>query len=237
MRAARVLDMLLLLQRRGRLTAGQLGAALEVSERTVLRDVEALSEAGVPIYASRGSGGGIELLGGFQARLTGLTPDEAEALWLIGRPGIARRLGLGTSARSAGHKITGALPPDLADRADRLDNWFLHDLDDAVRPDELARIASSIRGRRRIELHLAGREPRVVEPLGLVLRAGTWFLVAAGPEVVDLTDLRATRLTTQPFDRPAGFSLPDVWSDAWSGVSRWPPGRADRAQSVSADGM
>jgi predicted DNA-binding transcriptional regulator YafY len=212
MRAARVLDMLLLLQRRRRLTARELAAELEVSERTVLRDVEALSEAGVPIYASRGSGGGIELLDGFEARLTGLTPDEAGALFLIGRPELARRLGLGGPARSATNKIATALPGDLADRAERLDDWFLHDLDDAVRPEELSRIATCIRRRRRIELHLTGHAPRVVEPLGLALKGGDWFLVAAGPEVIDLTTLRATRLTTQPFERPAGFSLAAFWS-------------------------
>jgi predicted DNA-binding transcriptional regulator YafY len=215
--------MLLLLQRRGRLTAGQLGAALEVSERTVLRDVEALSEAGVPIYASRGSGGGIELLDGFQARLTGLTPDEAGALFLIGRPELARRLGLAAPAFSAGNKIATALPHDLADRADGPAEWFLHDLDDAVRPDELARISGSIRRRRRIEVYLAGADPRMVEPLGLVLRGSVWFLVVAGPEALDLTGLHATRLTTQPFERPAGFCLDDFWK-AW-------------VQSVSADGM
>ena len=75
MRAARVLDMLLILQRRGRVTAPDLAAQLEVSERTILRDVEALSEAGVPIFTSRGAGGGIELMDGFETHLTGLTPD------------------------------------------------------------------------------------------------------------------------------------------------------------------
>lgn len=215
MRAARVLDMLLLLQRRGRLTAGELSAALEVSERTVLRDVEALSEAGVPIYASRGSGGGIELLDGFEARLTGFTPDEAEGLLLIGQPQVARRLGLGPPAGRAANKLSNALPQALADRADALRDWFLHDIGDATPPGELARIAGCIRRRRRIELLLDGREPQVVEPLGLVLRAGAWFLVAAGggrPEVVDLARLRATRLTSQPFEAPAGFSLAGFWA-------------------------
>src|SRR4029450_9794705 len=109
MRAARVLDMLLVLQRRGGLTARELGAALEVSERTILRDVEALSEAGVPIYASRGSGGGIELMDGFETRLTGLTPQEAECLFLVGQPQVAHRLGPGGAAGRAGHKPRSAL--------------------------------------------------------------------------------------------------------------------------------
>ncbi|MBK5332446.1 MAG: HTH domain-containing protein, partial [Ilumatobacteraceae bacterium] len=88
MRAARVLDMLLVLQRRGRLTAMQLADALEVSERTVLRDVEALGEAGVPIFTVQGAGGGIELMDGFQTHLTGLTTDEASSLFLVGQPHV-----------------------------------------------------------------------------------------------------------------------------------------------------
>jgi predicted DNA-binding transcriptional regulator YafY len=215
-RAARVLDMLLLLQRRGRLTARELSAALEVSERTVLRDVEALSEAGVPIYASRGSGGGIELLDGFEARLTGFTPAEAETLFLLGQPQIARRLGLGLPARSAANKLSGALPQTLAVRAEGLSDWFVHDSEpwdgELVPAGELARIAGCIRRRRRIELHLADREPDVVEPLGLVLKAGEWHLVTAGLSVIGLASLRATRVTNQPFDPPPGFSLPQFWA-------------------------
>jgi predicted DNA-binding transcriptional regulator YafY len=115
-RAARVLDMLLILQRRGRLTAGELGAALEVSQRTVLRDVEALSETGVPIYATRGAGGGIELMDGFQTRLTGLTQEEAECLFLVGQPQVAHRLGLGATVRSARAKLSSGLPPALAEQ-------------------------------------------------------------------------------------------------------------------------
>ena len=214
-----MLDMLLILQRRGRLTAGELGAALEVSERTVLRDVEALSEAGVPIYATRGSGGGIELMDGFQTRLTGLTAEEAECLFLVGQPEVAHRLGLGATVRSARAKLSSGLPRAFAEQADSLTSWFLHDPDPwsghRIPHGELRRIALSIRRGRRIELYLADRPPSIVEPLGLVLKAGTWHLVirrgtAAG--AVCLDDLRATRLTAQAFDAPPHFSLTDFWN-------------------------
>jgi predicted DNA-binding transcriptional regulator YafY len=216
-RAARVLDMLLVLQRRGRLTARELGAALEVSERTILRDVEALSEAGVPIYASRGSGGGIQLMNGFQTRLTGLTNEEAECLFLAGQPQVAHRLGLGFATRSVRNKLSNAIPTDLAAQAESLSAWFVHDPDPwaghRIPHGELRRIAGSIRAHRRVELNIDQEEPITVEPLGLVLKAGSWYVVVTGggPEqVICLDDLRATRLTTQRFEPPA-FSLGAFW--------------------------
>jgi predicted DNA-binding transcriptional regulator YafY len=218
-RAARVLDMLLVLQRRGRMTARQLSTELEVSERTILRDVEALSEAGVPIWASRGSGGGIELRDGFETRLNGLTPDEARCLLLIGQPQVAHRLGLGAPTRSARYKLGAAIPAALAEQADSLSGWFVHDPDPwaghLIPHGELRRIARSIAGRRRIELQLAGDPPVVVEPLGLVLKAGSWHLVAGGVDgwsVICLDDLRATRLTNQRFEVPQHFSLSRAWA-------------------------
>jgi predicted DNA-binding transcriptional regulator YafY len=210
--------MLMVLQRRGRLSARQLAAALEVSERTILRDVEALSEAGVPIYASRGSGGGIQLMDGFETRLTGLTTDESECLFLAGQPQVAHRLGLGAATRGARNKLSNAIPAGLAGMADGLSTWFVHDPDPwqghRIPHGELRRIARSIRGCRRVELHLADQPPITVEPLGLVLKVGAWHLVVAGDgseRVIGLDDLRATRLTTQPFERPPGFSLAEFW--------------------------
>jgi predicted DNA-binding transcriptional regulator YafY len=211
--------MLLILQRRGRLTAGELAAALEVSQRTVLRDVEALSEAGVPIYAIRGAGGGIELMDDFQTRLTGLTQEEAECLFLVGQPQVAHRLGLGATVRSARAKLSSGLPRAFAEQADSLSSWFVHDPDPwsghRVPHGELRRIAGSIRGGRRVELYLSGRPPCMVEPLGLVLKAGSWYLVvrrgdAAGAMCLD--GVRATRLTAQPFKAPPQFSLIDFWA-------------------------
>jgi predicted DNA-binding transcriptional regulator YafY len=218
MRAARVLDMLLVLQRRGRLTATQLADALEVSERTVLRDVEALGEAGVPIFTVQGAGGGIELMDGFQTHLTGLTTDEASSLFLVGQPHVAHRLGLGAPTRTAMNKLLNAIPPNLAEEAGRLAGWFLHDPDprsgNRIPHGELRRIARSIQHRRKIELTLGHDAPITVRPLGLVLKEGSWNLIALGTSIVDVIcvdQLRATRLTTQLFSPPADFDLGEFW--------------------------
>jgi predicted DNA-binding transcriptional regulator YafY len=218
MRAARVLDMLLVLQRRGRVTAVELADALEVSERTILRDVEALGEAGVPIFTVRGAGGGIELMDGFQTHLTGLTTDEASSLFLVGQPHVAHRLGLGAPTRTARNKLLNAIPPSLADEAGRLADWFLHDPDpwagNRIPHGELRRIARSIQHRRKIELLVGHDAPTTVRPLGLVLKEGSWNLITFGTASVDvicIDQLRATRLTTQLFSPPLDFDLAEFW--------------------------
>ncbi len=219
MRAARLLDMLLVLQRRGRTTARQLAEALEVSERTILRDVEALSEAGVPIFTAPGAGGGIELMDGFRTHLTGLTSDEAMCLFLVGQPRVAHRLGLGAPTRTVRNKLLNALSPTLAADADGLSEWFLHDPDpwsgNRIPHGELRRLARCARRRHEVEITI-GDEPVVrVRPLGLVLKAGSWFLVCSGVDSVDVVcidDLRATRITNQRFTIPEDGSLVDLWT-------------------------
>jgi predicted DNA-binding transcriptional regulator YafY len=219
MRAARLLDMLLVLQRRGRQTARQLADALEVSERTILRDVGSLSEAGVPIRTSPGAGGGIDLIAGFETRLTGLTTEEAECLVLVGQPAVARILGLAAPTRSVQHKLNNAIGVALAGKGDPVSRWFLNDPapwgDERLPLPELRRIVGCIRRCRRIELDLGDRAPVLVDPYGLVLKAGDWHLVAGigdARSVIRLTGLRTTRLTRQRFDPPPDFSLPEYWT-------------------------
>src|SRR6187455_1107093 len=127
MRASRLINLLLLLQTRGQMTAAELAAELEVSERTVHRDIEALSGAGIPVYAERGPHGGVALIEGYRTRLTGMTAEEAEALFLSGLPGPAAELGLGTVMTAARLKVLAALPSELRARANRLVERFYLD--------------------------------------------------------------------------------------------------------------
>ncbi len=218
MRAARALEMLLLLQRKGRMPAHQLAQTLEVSERTILRDVAVLSEAGVPIYTTRGVHGGIELLDGFQTNLTGMTTDEAEAVFLAGQPQVAHRLGLGAPTRTVRTKLLNALAPALAEEAAAIEDWFVHDPDpwsgNQIPHGELRRIARAIRRRRKVEITIDTDPTKTVIPLGLALKAGSWHLIHLNRtafEVINIDNLRATRITKSAFEVPSEFQLADFW--------------------------
>lgn len=226
MRAARLLDMLLILQRRGRVTAPQLALELEVSSRTVLRDVEALGQAGLPVVTHRGVGGGVELLGGFRTQLTGLTAEEAHGLFLAGQLPIAGLLGLAAAARRVREKLLDALGHSLVDEAERLDGWFLIDPGPAAHEpmlrSELPRLAGAIERRLRVELRWAEGVVVAVEPLGLVMAAATgWWLVArrpdppgeGQPELMALAGLAGARITRHRFERPEGFRLGPFWDE------------------------
>src|SRR6478672_5135687 len=184
MRAGRLVSLLLLLQTRGLMTAEQLARELEVSVRTIYRDVEALSEAGVPIYADRGPLGGIRLVDGYRTRLTGLTTQEAEALFLSGLPGPAAALGLGTVVTAARLKVMAALPPELRSRASRLVERFHLDVTGWFHTADpvpfLSTVAEAVWDARRVEIDYE-RGDRVVRrtlgPLGLVLKGGVWYVV------------------------------------------------------------
>jgi predicted DNA-binding transcriptional regulator YafY len=223
MRASRLLSILLLLQTRGRLTARQLAETLEVSVRTIYRDVESLQTAGVPLYGDAGPAGGYQLLDGYRTRLTGLTADEAEALFLAGMPGPAAELGLGAVVAAAQLKLQAALPAELRDRATRIQERFHLDAHgwyyDGDQSPHLAAIADAVWNQRRIQVcYRRWKEPtdvtRILDPYAIVLKGGKWYLVARGGDqvrtyrvhqVLDLTILEET------FERPGDFDLADYW--------------------------
>ncbi|MFF7247302.1 helix-turn-helix transcriptional regulator [Embleya sp. NPDC008237] len=191
MRASRLVSILLLLQTRGRVTAREIADTLEVSVRTIYRDMESLSAAGVPLYADPGHRGGYELLDGFRTRLTGLTTGEAESLFLTGLPTAAADLGLGTAVTAAHLKLMAALPPELRDRAGRIAECFHLDAPAWYGADDhtphLTEVADAVWNRRRLRIrYLRWAEPhentRVVDPYGVVLKAGAWYLVAGHRE-------------------------------------------------------
>ena len=187
MRASRLVSTLLLLQSRGKLTAQQLAAELEVSVRTVYRDIESLSEAGVPVYGDAGPDGGYRLLGGYRTRLTGLSAAEAQALSLAGMPRAAAELGLGTVLATAQLKLQAALPAELRDRTAAISERFLLDAPgwyhDGDTSPYLAAVADAVWNQRRIEVrYRRWTAPtdvtRTLDPHGIVLKAGKWYLVA-----------------------------------------------------------
>lgn len=191
MRAARLIHLVLLLQSRPSLTAAELAERLEVSERTVSRDVQALAEAGVPVYADRGRTGGYRLVGGYRTRLTGLGRTEAEALFLSGVPGALRDMGLADAASAARLKVSAALLPELRGAPDTAAQRFHLDAPGWWRepdaPELLPAVAEAVWGDRRLAVTYRRRPEaaaveREVEPYGLVLKAGVWYLVARVPE-------------------------------------------------------
>ncbi|HEU4426808.1 MAG TPA: HTH domain-containing protein, partial [Pilimelia sp.] len=182
MRADRLLSIVLLLQSRGRQTAGQLAAELEVSVRTIYRDVLALGSAGIPVY---GDSTGYRLVDGYETRLTGLSADEARGLVLAGLPGAAADLGLAEAVTAAQLKLTAALPEALRERAARMrqrfhldaPGWY-HDGDNC---DHLAAVADAVWRQHVIAVRYESWSrvvERRLEPYGLVLKAGKWYLVA-----------------------------------------------------------
>ena len=225
MRAGRLVSLLLLLQTRGRMTAQALADELEVSVRTVYRDVESLGAAGVPIYADRGPAGGYQLLDGYRTRLTGLTGDEAGTLFLAGMPGPAAELGLGSVLAAAELKLRASLPGELADRADRVRERFHLDAPGWFRGDEptphLALVAGAVWDARRLSVrYRRWKTPREVSrtlsPLGVVLKAGRWYLVAGAGEHVTayrVTNILDAEVLDEPVARPPGFDLAAFWRE------------------------
>lgn len=221
MRASRLLSILILLQLRPRMTAPALAREFEVSVRTILRDIDELSAAGVPVYAERGRGGGFRLREGFATRLNGLLGDEAQALPLLGLPGAASELGLGGASQRLRVKLQSALPGDTAALAGRLQARLHVDPLDWYQGGEpaayLPALAQAVLECRRVELgYLSWKGERhwKAEPLGLVLKGGSWYAVMrSGARTMTLKVANVQSLTVgdEVFERPADFDLAAWW--------------------------
>lgn len=227
MRASRLVSLLLLLQSRGNMTAQEMADELEVSLRTIYRDVESLSVAGVPIYADRGPAGGYRLLEGYRTRLTGLTTEEAESLFLTGMPGPAAELGLGAVLAAAELKLMAALPKKLAERAGRVRERFHLDVPGWFHGGDpvpyLSAVADAVWKQKRVHVRYRrwGTPPevtRTLDPLGLVLKAGNWYLVARSPASATGGDrtyrvdrILELEILDEEFERPADFDLVEFW--------------------------
>ncbi|OLT13950.1 transcriptional regulator [Pseudonocardia sp. CNS-139] len=238
MRASRLVTLLFTLQRRRGATAAELARELEVSERTVYRDVAALSAAGVPLWTEPGRGGGIRLVDNWRTRLDGLTAQEAAAIFAVGAPQVLAELGMSAALAGAQAKLLATLPAELRDHARTVAERFHLDAPGWFHTPQqvthLAAVAEAVWEQRTLRVtyrrrtDTGGRQPaepagwvdqveRTIEPLGLVLKAGTWYVAARGRDTV-LT-YRVDRITrAEPtgdaFDRPAGFDLAEWWAGA-----------------------
>ena len=225
MRADRLLSMMMLLQARGRLTAAELAEELEVSVRTIYRDLTALSASGVPVYCERGPGGGVALVEEYRTTLTGLKPDEARALFMVSLPAPLLQLGVGEEFQAAMRKLSAALPESKrreeaqARQRIHLDStwWFqsqdavpcLPALQKAVWNDHWLRI--------RYRANFGAEIEQVVAPYGLVAKANLWHLVYGWQEkkrVVRVSQVTSAEVLADEFPRPEDFNLAEFW-EAW----------------------
>lgn len=226
MRASRLLSILMLLQGRGRLSAPALAAELEVSTRTILRDIDQLSAAGVPVWADRGRDGGFVLQPGWSTQLTGLTGEEAQALSLAGLPKAATELGLGHAAASAHLKMISSLPEKLRSDAERVASrlhidtveWYRS----ATAPPHLQAVADAVWRQRQLHIRYEswnGVRERQIKPLGLVLKAGVWYVAALADEAKQarsyrLSNIQQLTVGKGSFSYPKSFRLASYWQAA-----------------------
>lgn len=230
MRADRLVSLVLLLRQHGRLSATALARELEVSTRTVLRDIEALSAAGVPVYAERGRHGGFALLPGFRTELTGLNPDEALALLVAGSRRGAQSFGLGSALASAMLKVVDALPDSYRDTAAGAAERLLIDPETDLLsrrlaaeevPDAIAaEVLRAVFTGHKLEIHYAALDQpaqwRTVDPIGLVTIRDRGYLLATrsgADRTYRLSRILAAKALPEPAQRPDRVDLDRAWQE------------------------
>ncbi|MGQ4719117.1 helix-turn-helix transcriptional regulator [Streptomyces anulatus] len=230
MRADRLVSLVLLLRQRGRLTADTLARELEVSTRTVLRDIEALSAAGVPVYAERGRHGGFALLPGFRTELTGLNHDETLALLAAGSGRGEQVFGLGPALASAMRKVVDALPESHQAAASDAAQRFLVDPEtdllsrrsvvDQVPGATMVEVRRAVLSGRKLRIHYAATDQapqwRTVDPIGLVTVRDRGYLLATrsgADRTYRLSRVLAAEELPEPAQRPNRVDLDRIWRD------------------------
>lgn len=235
MRADRLLSLLMLLQTRGQMSARELADELEVSERTIYRDITALSTSGVPVYASRGPGGGVRLIDEYRTTLTGLTPEEARALFTMSLPAPLMQLGMGEKFKRALLKMSASLPePRRADEARTrqrilLDSswWFQSEQEVPC----LQTIQQALFQDRRLRIKVRWDFFNTVfeqeaEPYGLVAKTNIWYLVygrGGTPHVTRVSQIVEAEMMAECFDRPPNFQLDTFWEQWCREYESQPP--------------
>lgn len=222
MRASRLLSILTTLQAKGHVTAQALAEECEVSIRTIYRDVDALSAAGIPVYSERGTGGGYRLLDGYRTRLNGLSAAEAEALLLAGLTHQTAQLGLGPAAATARTKLLAAMPEPLRAGATRVQSRFHLDAPSWFGEGEslthLPQVADAVWSDRVLRIRYRswkGEKVRRVEPLGIVQKGGAWYLVGqidGSVRTYRISRILDLAVLDEAFVRPATFDLADYWA-------------------------
>jgi len=222
-KAERLVALLFTLQRRRSATAAELADELGVSERTMHRDLAALRDAGVPLWTEQGRHGGFRLVDGWRAGLDGLTGREAVALFALGVPEALAGLGLDTAGSAARAKVSAGMPAELREHAALVAGRFHLDapgwFGGADEPPALATVVRAVWAQRQLAITYQRRDKvasRTLEPLGLVLKAGVWYLVARVPEDDALRTYRVSRILDAQardvsFDRPPAFDLARWW--------------------------
>ena len=180
MRASRLLQILLLLQNRGRMTSAQLARELEVARRTILRDVDALTEAGLPVIMFQGNAGGIELGFNYRTRLTGLATDEAEAVGVILSHPMPEleALGMAEAARRARAKLLESFPDGVREKAALAQARFRFDAPaDTVSDERVAALAKAVRNQQIVRINARSAAPCAIRPVALVMAADGWRVI------------------------------------------------------------
>jgi predicted DNA-binding transcriptional regulator YafY len=222
MRADRLLSLIMILQTRGRVTAGELARELEVTERTIYRDVLALSSAGIPVYTERGPGGGVGLVESYRTSLTGLSEEEAQALFMLSIPAPLVELGVGKELKAAMLKLAAALPASRRDNEAHTRQRIYLDSVPWFQADEpvphLQVLQQAAWQDRRLDItyrsNFGSLVRKRVDPYGLVAKASSWYLVYAGdgnPRVVKVARVVEATLLDEYFERPIDFNLETFW--------------------------